>query len=172
MGDEANTLDARYRSIGVETVWNDDSGGRSIVERVADWQTNALEVADGVRRNDFDGCWVIMIGTNDAANVDAGSNVGYRERILRMLYVIGDDPVIWLDAASLREHSSYRASVMEAWNQALREVTAGRPNVVVVPWSQLVRREWYRDDGIHFNREGRIWRAAITAGALAQHFPG
>ncbi len=165
-------MEARYRSVGVDNVVADSSGGRAIVERLADWQTTAFEVAKALRANGFDGCWVMMIGTNDAANVAAGASTSIEERINRMLYVIGDQPVLWVDAVTTGVSSAYRNASMQAWNDVLYRVAAEHENVAVLPWSQLVRPEWFQSDGIHYNPEGRSWRAAITALALAQSFPG
>lgn len=167
----ANTMGERYRSVGVERWINDSSGGRSIRERHAEWQTNAVEAADAVRRSGFDGCWVIMIGTNDAANVAAGANLGYDERILRLLFVLGDDPVLWMEAATNRTQTAYRNDNMRAWNEALHRIAADRVNVRVVPWTDHVQADWYLSDGVHMGTEGRIWRAAIIAAALADEFP-
>jgi hypothetical protein len=167
----ANTMGERYRSVGVERWANDSSGGRSIRERVAEWQTNALEAADAIRASGFRGCWVVMMGTNDAANVAAGSNLGYDERIRRMLFVFAGDPVLWMDAATNRTQTAYRNDNMRAWNEALRRVTEEHENVTIVPWSEQVRSEWFVSDGVHVGTEGRIWRAAITAAALADAFP-
>ena len=167
----ANTMGERYRSVGVEHWIDDSSGGRSVRERVADWQRNALEVADAIRKSGFHGCWVVMIGTNDAANVAAGSNLGYEDRIRQMLYVFGDDPVLWVDAATIRGTTAYRNDNMRAWNDVLNRIAGERDNVKVMPWSQLVQPDWYVEDGIHMGTEGRIWRAAFTAAALADYFP-
>ena len=168
---EVNTMGARYRSVGVERWIEDNSGGRSVRERSADWQTNALEAADSVRRSGFNGCWVIMIGTNDAANIAAGSNLGAEDRILRMLYVIGGGPVVWVDAATARTGTAYRNDNMRAWNETLYRIAAERENVQVLRWSALVRPEWYVEDQTHMGTEGRIWRAAFTAAALVEYFP-
>lgn len=167
----ANTMGERYRSVGVERWINDNSGGRSTRERVADWQTNALEAADAIRRSGFDGCWVVMIGTNDAANIAAGANLGAEERILRLLFVFGDDPVLWVDAATNRAETAYRNDNMRTWNDTLYRLAADRENVAVMRWSEQVRSNWYVSDGIHMGTEGRIWRAAFTAAALTQFFP-
>ncbi len=167
----ANTMGERYRSVGVERWINDSSGGRSVRERVADWQTNALEAADAIRDSGFGGCWVVMIGTNDAANVAAGSNLGYEERIRRMLYVFVGDPVLWMDAATNRSQTAYRNDNMRAWNEALYRVTSEHDNVSVVRWSEQVRSDWFVSDGVHVGPEGRVWRAAIAAAALAEAFP-
>ena len=52
----------------------DISGGRSVVEHL-DGQEGGEEAARRLRRQGFHGCWVIALGTNDAANVDAGSRL-------------------------------------------------------------------------------------------------
>jgi hypothetical protein len=168
---EANTMGERYRSVGVEHWIDDSSGGRAVRERSGDWQTNALEVADTIRRSGFRGCWVVMIGTNDAANVAAGANPGAEERILQMLYVFGDEPVLWVDAATNRTETAYSNDSMRAWNDVLYRIAAERDNLVVVRWSDIVRPEWFVPDGVHIGTDGRIWRAAITASALATAFP-
>jgi hypothetical protein len=171
VGGDENTMEARYRAVGVETVFRDNNGGRSINERVADWQTNAFEVAVAARRNGFRGCWVLMIGTNDAANVAAGASMTHAERILRMLYVIGDEPVLWVDTVTTGVSSAYRNESMEAWNNVLEWIASERSNLEVLRWSDKVRPEWFVADGIHYTRDGHAWRAAITALALAEAFP-
>lgn len=167
-----NTMGERYRSVGVERWIEDSSGGRSIRERTADWQANAVETADAIRQSGFTGCWVLMIGTNDAANVAAGANLGHEERIQQMLYVIGDEPVLWVDAATIRSETAYRHDNMRAWNETLHRIADERDNMHVLNWSELVRPEWFVSDGIHMGTEGRIWRAAFTADALVRFFPG
>ncbi len=167
----ANTMGERYRSVGVERWIEDNNGGRSVRERVAAWQLNALEAADGIRRSGFRGCWVVMIGTNDAANIAAGANLGAEERILRMLFVFADDPVLWVDAATIRSGTAYRNDNMRAWNETLYRIAAERDNVQVLRWSERVRPEWFVADGIHMGTEGRVWRAALTAAALVEFFP-
>lgn len=168
---DANTMGERYRSVGVRRWVEDNSGGRAIVERAAAGRTTAVEAAEAIRAAGFRGCWVVMIGTNDAANVAAGANVGHEDRIVRLLDVLGDDPVLWLDAATVRTDTAYANVHMQAWNEALVAVTADRPNVAVLRWSERVRPEWFVADGIHMTTEGRIWRAAITAGGLVTAFP-
>jgi hypothetical protein len=113
-----------------------------------------------------------MIGTNDAANVAAGSNVGFEERINKMLYVFGDDPVLWVDAVTLRGDGAYSSTAMRRWNDVLEWIAAQHPNVAILRWSDIARPEWFADDGIHYRSDGRAWRAAVTARALVEHFPG
>ena len=164
------TLQERYEEIGVEVVYPDNDGARSIVERIDD-RPNALDVAEGVRANGFDGCWVIMIGTNDAANIAAGASTGAEQRIRSMMDVIGDDRVMWVDAVSQRTEDVYRNASMLAWNQELYRVLAGYPNARVFRWYDVVRPVWFRNDGLHYTIEGSAQRAALTAAALLEAFP-
>ena len=53
---------------------------RSIVETY-EGQPNAAEVAAAWKRDSYRGCWVVAIGTNDAADVYVGSNTSLRARI-------------------------------------------------------------------------------------------
>ena len=157
-------------AVGVVDVYPDNDGARSMVERV-DGQANAIDVAQGVRDNGYDGCWVIMIGTNDAANIAAGSNVTAEARIRAMMEVVGTAPVLWVDAVTQRTDDAYRNASMVAWNQELYRVTAEYPNVRVFRWYDVVRPEWFRNDGIHYTVEGSAQRAALTAQALVTFFP-
>jgi hypothetical protein len=171
MAGDANTMLARYRDVGVEVVFHDDSGGRSIVERIDSSQSNAAEVALRARESGFEGCCVIMIGTNDAANVAAGGVPGFDGRIRRLLEVIGSEPVLWLDAVTMVDEGPYASAVMEQWNAALRAATTDLATVEILPWTEFVRPEWFAIDGVHYGEDGRIWRSAVTALRLAEVFP-
>jgi hypothetical protein len=170
VGSDELTMDQRYRDAGVSVVYPDNDGARAIIEHL-DSDPNALEVAQGVRDNGFDGCWVLMVGTNDAANIAAGANVSAEERIRRLLDVIGDDPVMWVNAVTQRTEDAYRNASMLAWNQELERVTAGYPNVRVFDWYDVVQPQWFRNDGIHYTVEGAAQRARLTAEALVANFP-
>jgi hypothetical protein len=112
-----------------------------------------------------------MIGTNDGPKIAAGAYPGAEERIRRVLDVIGDDPVMWVDTVTQGADGYYRNESMAAFNAALRGLTAEYPNLVVMPWSDLVRPEWFKNDGIHYTIEGRVGRSALTAQALVAAFP-
>lgn len=166
-------MSARYQDVGVDTVYPDNAPGRSVRETTRSAPVNAFDVALAVRESGYHGCWVLMIGTNDAANVAAGANLSLDDRILRMLYVLGDeDPVLWVDTATTATEGPYANASMQAWNEALYRLTADRPNVAVVRWSEVARPEWFVDDGIHHTADGRAWFAAVTANGLVEHFPG
>jgi hypothetical protein len=164
------TASARYQAVGVTEVYPDSDGARSMVERI-NGAPNAIDVAQAVRDNGYVGCWVMMIGTNDAANIAAGSNVTAESRIRAMMQVVADDPVLWVDAVTQRTDDAYRNASMLAWNQELYRVTAEYPNVRVFRWYDVVQPQWFRNDGIHYTIEGNAQRAALTAQALVTFFP-
>lgn len=164
-------LAARLADIGVEDLWFDADGGRSLVERVGP-QENAVEVAQRFLDTGFDGCWLIAVGTNDAANIDAGSAVGVRTRVERLLDVVGDDSVLWFDAATTASTGHWAVANMRNWNVELRAVVEQRPNVFVVPWSSIARPEWFLADGIHHDATGLDARVGAYADSLVLFLPG
>ena len=163
-------ISARYAAVGVRELRNDASGGRSVVETVNDQDSGEM-VARKLRKAGFHGCWVIALGTNDAADVDAGSPYGYSERIDRMMAIIGDDPVLWVDVKTLRESGFYAAAHMRLFDQALAKAHARYPDLQVYAWSDDVADDWFLPDGIHYNAEGSTHRASSLATALASAFP-
>ena len=112
-------LDAQYAAVGVGDFRNEISGARSIVERLTG-QLNADEVAQQLRASGYHGCWVLALGTTDAANIAVGSRVSAAQRIDRMMAVIGDDPVLWVDVQDAWSTSgAWSNPHMQAWNLEL-----------------------------------------------------
>ena len=91
---------AQYGLVGATTQHLEVSGARSIYETY-EGAPNAYDVAAAWKNKGFHGCWVLALGTNEAANVAAGSNVGYDQRIEIMMSVIGNQPVLWVNVRSL-----------------------------------------------------------------------
>ena len=75
--------------VGVRHTWIDASGGRSMVEEMPG-QVNGYDTARTMVSDGFRGCWVIALGTNDTANVSAGSTVGRMARIQELMSVAQD----------------------------------------------------------------------------------
>ncbi len=169
-GPEHN-IQVRLRAVGVENVNVSVSGGRSTVERIADWQENAVEAATAIRQSGFVGCWIVMIGTNDAANVAAGSAVGHAERIDRMMSVVAPDPVLWVDARTQRTTGAYSNVNMQSFNHELDVALYRWPSLRAYYWSDAVLDDWFQHDGIHYTKDGSAWRSAMTAQALVDRFP-
>ncbi|HET7017347.1 MAG TPA: acyltransferase family protein [Streptosporangiaceae bacterium] len=161
---------ARYEDVGARTVVTDVSGARSIVE-VLPGQVNGYDAAKSIIRNGFDGCWVIALGTDDTADVAAGSNYTLAYRIKRMMAVTRGEPVMWVNVKSLLIGGPYAESSMRRWNQALLKACAKYPNMRVYNWASEVRRKWFISDGIHYTSLGYKHRAKDIADALARAFP-
>jgi hypothetical protein len=161
---------ARYEDVGVQTVVTDVSGARSVVE-VLPGTTNGQQAAKAIIRNGFDGCWVIALGTDDTADVAAGSNWTLMYRIKRMMAVTKGEPVMWVNVKSLLSSGPYAEPNMRAWNQTLLKVCAKYPNMRIFNWASEARRKWFIADGIHYTSLGYKHRAKDIADALARAFP-
>jgi lysophospholipase L1-like esterase len=163
-------LDAHYTRIGVRDQFIDGSGARSIVEAIPD-QINAYDTAVAQRAAGFAGCWVFQLGTNDTANVSAGSTVELSKRIDRMMSVAGSDPVLWMDVTSRVDHGDYSSDNMRLWNDALADARQRYPNLRVFAWSSVARDEWFQTDGVHYTTAGYTTMARSLTDAVVTAFP-
>jgi peptidoglycan/LPS O-acetylase OafA/YrhL len=168
---ENQRIPSRYEEVGVKEVDMQVQGARSIEERFEE-QPNAQEVAAAAKEEGFEGCWVLALGTNEAANVAAGSNVGERERIDKMMAIIGTEPVLWVNVKSLVEAGDpYSSENMKKWDEELVAACSLYPNMRIYNWAADVKDEWFIEDGIHFTSPGYAARAQLIAQALAHAFP-
>lgn len=168
--DPSQRLQAQYARVGVARSIMRIQGGTSVVETIGN-EPNAYEVAQALVRQGYKGCWVIALGTNDTADVYVGSNVGLSTRISRMMSVIGDDPVMWVNVKTLLSSGPYSETNMEDWDRALLAACSAHPNMKVFNWAGIAKPGWFTDDGIHYNSPGSAPRAAAIADALATAFP-
>ena len=159
-----------YGRVGVDTQHFEISGARSIYETF-EGQANAYDVAKAWQDRGFDGCWVLALGTNEAANVAAGSNYGFDQRIDRMMQVADGDPVLWVNTKSLLTDGPYAEANMEPWDQALLDACAEYPNMRIYDWASDVKDNWFIDDGLHYTTPGYAARARLIASALLEAFP-
>jgi hypothetical protein len=166
----AERIDAQYARVGVTSTRAEISGARSIVEHLKG-QLNAEDVAKQVKATGYEGCWVLALGTTDAANIAAGAPMAADRRIDRIMAVIGSDPVLWVDVKTLRTDGPWQNASMLAWNEALTAAAARYPNIEVYDWAGVVQDAWYGDDRIHYTTEGYTQRAALIADALATTYP-
>ena len=160
----------RYRAAGVTEGHLEVVGPLSISENPEGGPT-ALEIAERWRERGFEGCWMLALGTNEAANVAAGSDVGFEERIDSMMATIGDAPVIWTTTRSLRDSGPYADTNMARWNAAVLEACEAHPGMRVLDWASAAREEWFAADGIQLTAEGHAARSRMLAGALSAGFP-
>jgi peptidoglycan/LPS O-acetylase OafA/YrhL len=168
---EGQRIPARFGEVGVKEVHMEVSGARSIEEQF-EGEPNAQEVAAAWKAEGFKGCWVLGLGTNEAANVAAGSAVGERERIDKMMAIVGGEPALWVNVRSIVETGDpYSTENMEKWDEELVAACAAYPNMRVYDWASDVKDAWFIEDGIHFTSPGYAARAQLIAQALAHAFP-
>jgi lysophospholipase L1-like esterase len=163
-------LQAQYARVGVTNSIMEIQGATSIVETLPGEQ-NAYQVAQSLINQGYNGCWVIALGTNDTADVYVGSNVSMAARIQRMMSLLGNQPVLWVNVISLLSSGPYSEANMQQWNQALAQACPQYPNMRVFDWASVAQPSWFISDGIHYNSTGSAARAAGIANALAQGFP-
>jgi peptidoglycan/LPS O-acetylase OafA/YrhL len=163
-------ISSQYARVGATTQHLEVAGARSIYENF-EGEPNAQEVAEAWKNEGFKGCWVIAMGTNEAANVAAGSNFTYDDRIESMMSTIGDEPVLWVNVKSLVPNGPYAAANMVSWDKALREACDRYPNMRIYNWAADVQDKWFIPDGIHFTSEGYAARGRLIADALLEAFP-
>jgi len=166
----AQRLAARYAAVGVRHLRVDASGGRSIVEELPG-QLNGYKVASTWRSNGYLGCLVFALGTNDTADIAAGSSIGMMARIDQMMAVAHGEPVMWVNTRTLLSSGPWANANERQWDQTLVRALAKYPNMRIFNWSAVARPSWFLTDGIHYNTEGCIMRAKAIADALARAFP-
>jgi hypothetical protein len=168
--DPGDLISAQYTRVGATTQHLEVSGARSIYENF-EGLPNAQEVAEAWVNEGFKGCWVLAMGTNEAANVAAGSAFTYDDRIDSMMTTIGSEPVLWVNVKSIVANGPYAAANMEDWDEALLEACDRWPDMRIYDWAADVREPWFIPDGIHFTSEGYAARGRMIADALLEAFP-
>ena len=166
----ADRIPARYAKVGATHSIMEIYGATSIVETI-NGNPNEYTLAKQLVHNGYNGCWVLALGTNDTADVYVGSNVGRVERIKRMMSVIGNQPVLWVEVKSLLSSGPYSEQNMMLWDQALKQELPNYPNMRLYDWPAVVQNGWFINDGIHYTSFGYQQRARLIATALATAFP-
>lgn len=116
---------------GVETLEYDILGGRSFVEG----SNNGIEALRGINDRSTPDCYALIMGTNDAANIQVGSSYDVNERAKRVMDDTGSAPVFWFspvisDGASV---NGYTASTADNFTSGLLD------------YAQTVTRLWVVD---------------------------
>jgi peptidoglycan/LPS O-acetylase OafA/YrhL len=168
--DPHQLISAQYARVGATTQHFEIAGARSIYENF-EGEANAQEVAEAWKNEGFKGCWVIAMGTNEAANVAAGSTFTYDDRIASMMSTIGDEPVLWVNVKSLVAGGPYAEANMKSWDEALLDACDRYPDMRIYDWASDVKDRWFIPDGIHFTSEGYAARGRLIADALLEAFP-
>jgi hypothetical protein len=168
--DPNQRIDAQYARVGATSFDSEISGARSIVERYKN-EPNADDVAKRLIGQGYQGCWVLALGTNEAADVAVGSSVGLSERVDRMMADVGNEPVMWVNVKSLLGSGPYAESHMADWDSALVNACSKYPNMRIFDWASVVQDSWFINDGIHFTTPGYAARSRMIADSLVKAFP-
>jgi peptidoglycan/LPS O-acetylase OafA/YrhL len=169
--DPKERIENRYAEVGVRETHMEVQGARSIEERF-EGEPNAQEVAEAWKAEGYKGCWVLALGTNEAADVAAGSNVGLEERIEKMMNIIGGEPTLWVNVKTLPDATEFYAEEgMKKWDEELKKACLRYPDMRIYNWAADVKDSWFINDGIHFTSPGYAARAELIAHALAHAFP-
>lgn len=127
---------------------------------------------------DDDGvCWVIDVGTHDAAAVRSGDGERAGRRIDAILGAIsGEDPVFWVDPITSHDaEGGYRDAAMVAWLETLSAAAAVDPAMSILGWGAEVAEHRYKymlDDGIHYTSAGYTDRADFIGWRVGQFVYG
>lgn len=168
--DPADRMPAQYQRVGVESPVMDILGARSVVERYKG-EPNAQDAIIAALENGFEGCFVIAMGLNEAANVAVGGRTGIVERIDLIQALVGDSPTMWITVKTLRTSGPWANDNMLDMNQAMYDACRRYPQMRVYDWASEASDSWYGKDRIHFTAEGDRERAQRIANALAAAFP-
>jgi peptidoglycan/LPS O-acetylase OafA/YrhL len=163
-------LPEQLADVGVRKTYPEISLARSIIETYKG-QPNAQTVARQHVSAGFRGCWILALGTNEAANVAVGSSYTYADRIDRMMSIAHGEPVLWIDAVTLVRSGPYAESGMQRWDQALFDACSRYPNLRVFDWASDAKPRWFIPDGIHYYSPGYVARSHAIAQALKDAFP-
>lgn len=162
---------AQLAKVGVKTTHMQVSGARSIYE-IFEGIPNAAMVARREVAGGFHGCWILALGTNEAADVAAGSTFGLRARIARMMSIIGNQPVMWINAITLPGTPQYYGEAgMRQWDNDLLAACNKYPTMRVFDWAAHAKPSWFIPDHIHYTPQGYIARTRAIAHALVKAFP-
>jgi hypothetical protein len=162
---------AQLHKVGVKHVHMEVSGARSIVETY-EGIPNGATVAQGYVAHGYHGCWILALGTNDSADVNAGSTVGLKTRIHRMMSIIGSQPVMWINVLTIAGSPEYyEESGMHRWDLDLVAACRRYPAMRVMNWAALAKHQWFIPDGVHYTTVGYEHRTKLIAHALVTAFP-
>ena len=109
---------------------------------------------------------IVALGTNDISWEQPATT---EKRVNTMLDRIGPKrEVLWIDLDIA--YSNFSMQRADWFNGMIRDVASERPNVTVVPWEKIARREKaQRFDGIHYGESGYRLRAKALTDALDKH---
>jgi hypothetical protein len=161
-----------YEKVGFDNVVISAGNGRSIAySRPPDTMNGIQVVRYWKQRLSGNICWVVALGTNDAASTSSPDDP---TRIKLIMTEIGNDKVLWVNVwvdSKQRPEYSVRASV--EWNALLIRTMKSYKNAKIFDWATIAKSNpgWFISDGIHYNSIGAKQRSTyitVMAGLLLQ----
>ncbi|MDQ2852669.1 MAG: hypothetical protein M3Y49_18420 [Actinomycetota bacterium] len=169
--DQADREKAQLRDVGVTDFVPEISGARAIVEHYKG-EPSGMDIVDTYVARGFQGCWIIALGNNDAADISIGARPDAGGRIDMLMKKIGDRPVLWVNTRTLVSSGPNAESNMLTWNDALTQACTRYPNLQIYDWAGEVQPQWYTPtDNIHYTTPGYRARSRGIARATAIAFP-
>lgn len=157
---EDDFVDAGWESASV-----DGYPSRGVRTKASGDANTGLTAVDAIRAASGDSdVWVVALGTNDAGLYSAAQYAGL---IREMLDHIGAGHLVMWVNIYLPESPARQA----AWNAALEEVAAERPEqLVIYDWASVAAQHpgWLTSDGVHYTGSGYQNRSALIAAASAE----
>lgn len=165
--DEADRMVEQYKSVaGVQEVRDDSVVGRGVLEPGQGTTSGEAALRAAAAASPAPDCYVVALGTNDAANIKGGSAANAADRIAKVLAVTGDKPVIW-PTVKVSEATGFASAAAE-FNTALSSAAAEHPSLKVLDWASTASEDMLASDGMHYTAEGTKARVKAIAAALAQ----
>ena len=183
--DPAKRITAQYEAVGVQTVVEEVAGGRSMIETLEPSELNPGEkgtnAPDTMREHAGElgenGCWVVNVGLNDAANMASQDDFSSTEkRIAGVMEASEGKPVLWVNGITMpwTNNPHYANENIQKLNASLVEATDRYDNLRIYDWSAdaTPHPEWFlENDANHNNAEGSAAKAEHMAKALVAAFP-
>ncbi|MEJ4111871.1 acyltransferase family protein [Corynebacterium kroppenstedtii] len=169
----SDRVGAQYKRVGATDVYLDIKGARAVIEHYKD-DPNAREAVTAMKNHHYkDACWVIALGTNDAANIAVSNQTPAEDRIRMILDIVKNEKhVLWPTVKTVNPgQSAYANSGMRAYDTALKKMCTQYSNLRLYDWANEVQDNWYIEDGIHPNSVGAKERSRRFADALVHAFP-
>lgn len=172
----ADNATKTYTATGATKVTNSSFGARATNQGYQDYPSGNDSIREILSGGiDKDSCFVIALGTNDAANMNVYGGTDYDTHIRATMDIIGPKyPVLWITTVVNPNGSPrwYTKDVMDAWNAELYRQQKRYPNMWVYPWDKDMRPEWFiTGDGVHCNTIGNSERSRRFAQAVVNAWP-
>ena len=146
-------LKTKYESIGFNDVHISVGNGRSLVYSQKPDTMSGINAINYYRRKLGSGiCWVIALGTNDAASTQRPDD---STRIDLTMEAINGDRVVWINVWMNSSRPGYNIYNSKKWNTLLSNKLKIYSHAYIVNWAAISKGfpQWF-SDGYHYTNLG------------------